>query len=459
MDLFNQRNITTKGKLDKVSDSFCLAKWTQTTIHLGLGHTHSCHHPRTHKISPDEILIDPSALHNTEYKKLMRKEMLNGNRPQECDYCWKIEDLNDQNQHSDRILKSSEDWSLPYFDEVISAGFEKNINPKYLEISFSNVCNFKCSYCMPSVSSQWMEEIERYGAYPTSGNFNNLDWVKKQDKFPIPVRNHNPYIEAFWKWFPDLIQDLHTFRITGGEPLLDKNTFKCLDYIIENPQPNLELSINSNFDIPSELFDKFLQKTNYISQHNLVKSLTVHTSCEAHGSAAEYIRFGLNYDNWKNNILKFINIVHNPNLGIMSTYNCLSVTTYHQFLKDVLQLKKCANDKKGHLSLDIPYLNHPYHQSIKILTDDFQPMFEQQINFCNDNIERQGLFGFNEIEVFKLKRVRSLFHNSINRDDFDSELNQKDFVKFIDEHDKRRNTNFLKTFPEMSKFYEYCKTL
>jgi hypothetical protein len=264
MDEFDQRNAKTIEKLNTISPSFCLAKWTQTTIHLGLGHTHSCHHPRTHKIPIEDLKIDPSTLHNTQYKKRIRQEMLDGVRPQECEYCWKVGDLNDEKQYSDRILKSSEDWSFMHFQEVIHAGSEKNINPKYLEISFSNVCNFKCSYCMPSVSSQWMEEIERFGPYPTSGNFNNLDWVKKQDKFPIPVREYNPYIEAFWKWFPDLITGLHTFRITGGEPLLDKNTFKCLDYIINNPQPNLELSINSNFDVPDELFNKFLEKSQII---------------------------------------------------------------------------------------------------------------------------------------------------------------------------------------------------
>jgi organic radical activating enzyme len=460
MDQFSKKNIATKEKLDRVSDTFCLAKWTQTTIHLGLGHTHSCHHPRTHKISVEDLKIDPSTLHNTTYKKQVRKEMLNGVRSHECEYCWKVEDLKDAEQHSDRILKSSADWSMLHFEEVLSAGYEKNINPKYLEISFSNVCNFKCSYCMPSVSSQWMEEIERHGAYPTSGNFNNLEWVKQQDKFPIPVRQYNPYVEAFWQWFPSLIKDLHTFRITGGEPLLDKNTFKCLDYIIENPQPNLELSINSNFDVPDELFDKFLQKVNFITENKLVKSFTAHTSCEAHGAAAEYIRFGLNYNRWKANVRKFIDNVSNPHLGIMSTYNCLSVTTYQDFLNDILSLKQQIKNKNGgYLSLDIPYLNHPYHQSIKILTDDFSSMISDQINFCKNNIEHRDNCGFNEIEIFKLLRVESLFLDSRKNRDFDFDLTRKDFYKFVDEHDRRRNTNFLKTFPKMSVFYQYCKSL
>ena len=38
----------------------CLVKWTQVTLHLQLGHTHSCHSPRTHGISKSEIKRNPS---------------------------------------------------------------------------------------------------------------------------------------------------------------------------------------------------------------------------------------------------------------------------------------------------------------------------------------------------------------------------------------------------------------
>ena len=74
-----------KAKLDSVGKGFCLAKWNQVTIHLGCGLTHSCHHAVPHKISESEIKRNPSALHNTLYKKKMRHEMLNGKRPKECD--------------------------------------------------------------------------------------------------------------------------------------------------------------------------------------------------------------------------------------------------------------------------------------------------------------------------------------------------------------------------------------
>ena len=63
----------TKAKLDEIGPGMCLAKWTQTTIHLQMGQTHSCHHPSTHKIPVAELKRNPSALHNTKFKKLKRK--------------------------------------------------------------------------------------------------------------------------------------------------------------------------------------------------------------------------------------------------------------------------------------------------------------------------------------------------------------------------------------------------
>ena len=82
-----------KRVIDTVSPSFCAAKWNNATIWLGSGTTASCHHPPAHKISIDEIKANSKALHNTKHKKLMRKQMLAGERPTECEYCWKIEDI------------------------------------------------------------------------------------------------------------------------------------------------------------------------------------------------------------------------------------------------------------------------------------------------------------------------------------------------------------------------------
>ena len=55
-DAFFNNVTDIKKKLNRVSSSLCLAKWSQVTIHLQNGHTHSCHHPGTHKVSLEELV-------------------------------------------------------------------------------------------------------------------------------------------------------------------------------------------------------------------------------------------------------------------------------------------------------------------------------------------------------------------------------------------------------------------
>ena len=438
-----------RDKLNAVGPGMCLAKWSQLTLHLQNGHNHSCHHPNTHLVPLEEIAQDPSALHNTNFKKLARKEMMTGSRPEECHYCWNVEDNTPQDRDdvfSDRVLKTSEPWSLALNDRVLELGYTGNINPSYLEVSFSHGCNFKCSYCSPHISSKWMEEIKQYGKYPTSRNYNDISHIELQGKMPIPEREENPYVDAFWAWWPNLYPGLHTFRITGGEPLMTKHTFRVLDYIIAHPNPTMELAINSNCVVEDKLFDRFIEKVKIIKETRAVRSVTLYTSCDAYGARAEYIRNGLDYNKWIANCSKILSDIPTLHFSIMSTYNALSVTSYVDFLIDVLDLKKKYRNDWREISIDIPYLDHPKWMNVGVLTNAFKPLIATQLRYMRSNQD-----GFRDHEIAKLERVQYLFQ------DTPDPIDQKDFVLFFDEHDRRRNTDFLATFPEMKDFYHYCK--
>jgi organic radical activating enzyme len=453
---------STKKQLDEVSSTFCVAKWKQVTMHLQNGMNHSCHHPKTHVVPISEIKFNPTALHNSEFKKQQRKLMLEGKRPEECDYCWRVEDSG-QGSISDRIYKSADQWALPFVKDIQSKPWDDDVDPSYVEVSFSSVCNFKCSYCAPHISSQWMEEIEKHGPYPTSNSFNNLDWIKSQNMMPIPNREENPYVDAFWEWWPTMYQNLQHFRITGGEPLLSKNTFLVLDYIIENPNPNLEVSINTNMNPPEGLFDKFIEKIKIIITEKKVKKFKLFTSAEAHGKQSEYIRFGMNYDKWLSNIHRVYKEIPEIEFTIMSTYNILSLTTYTKFLDDVLDIKRQYgkhNDSRNPMLLDIPYLRYPDHQAIFIMEPEMLSMLYDQVTHMYRNLEYKNWYGtankgFYEHEADKLKRIYNIVKNVEPNDWTNS--NRQDFVKFVDEHDLRRGTKFLETFPEFEGFYNRIK--
>jgi organic radical activating enzyme len=452
----------TRSKLNKVGCGMCLAKWTQVTMHLHNGMTHSCHHPTAHKIPLEEIALNPTALHNTMHKKLARKEMLEGGKPSECDYCWNIEENSDA--FSDRTYKSSEPWSAPYFEEITKGGWDKNYNPKYVEVAFSNACNFKCSYCSPMFSSKWAEEINQFGPYKTSTAFNNMELYKEQGTMPYLASQHNPYVEAFWKWWPSLYRDLHTFRITGGEPLLSKDTFKILDFIIETDTPNKKLSlcINSNLGVPEKLFNEFVNRIEKILDKELVHEFIIFTSCDTHGEQANYIRHGFDYKLFHERVDFLLDKFKTITIDIMSTYNALSVPGYKKLIEDVIILKERHHNPYRYwgssLLLDSSYLRWPNHQTVKILDKSWVKEIDEQAKLVDFHEQmRTGLdgYGFTDIEINKIKRIKDWLiaeedEESINK-------NRRDFYKFIREHDRRRNTDFVKTFPELEEFLAKCR--
>lgn len=462
-----------KKQLDVISPSMCVAKWHQVTIHLGNGTTHSCHHPRVHTIPLDELKDNPSALHNTNYKKQLRRQMLTGERPTECDYCWRVEDTPPSEDggelFSDRIVKSSEPWALPHLSQIQSMPWDTNVNPSYVEVDFDTTCNFKCAYCSPFYSTTWMQEIKKHGPYelPTL-NFNVIDRVENEG-LPILQSEYNPYIEAFWKWWPDAVRHMHTFRITGGEPLLSKNTFKVLDYLIENPQPQLEFNVNTNLGVPKEIIDKFIEKMSIIQENRCVKNFKCFTSNEAHGKKAEYIRFGLNYDYWLGNVDRILSEVPYSQVTLMSTYNLLSVTTFTDFLQDMFELKqkyvyKMKSDRGFNvpLSVDIPYLRFPPMLAAWILTENFLPYVEESVSFMYRNQQVSEWFalagcGFYEHEIHRMERLYFLIREQMGIDKPQNIEQRRNFAAYIDEYDKRRDTNFTEVFPEYEGFYYFCR--
>ena len=438
-----------KKKLGEISPSFCIAKWTSLTLHLESGLTHSCHHPVAHKIPLDELTKNPAALHNTSQKIKYREEMLMGKKPKECEYCWNIEALN-SNELSDRILKSSYSWSLPFLEKIKADPLSVNIKPTYLEVSFSHVCQMRCSYCSSNFSTKWEEDIK------TNGSYHREAGGKTTHTYP---EDSNPYIEAFWKWWPDIKGSLHTFRITGGEPLLSKNTFTVLESLVADPHPQMTFAINSNLCVPTPLVNKLIEHAQHFKYGENIKKFDLFTSIDAYGEKAEYIRNGFKHDLFWKHVDEILTRLPDTKLTFMSTFNALSITSYIELLEKIKEVNLRHKNPKRPLPilLDIAYLRHPDYQTVKILPPEYLPQMQKIVQYIEDNQWQKVPQGFNELQFVKAKRIyewmKEELPTSQKRD------RQKDFFKFFSQHDFRRSTDFLKTFPEMENFWTTCKNL
>lgn len=423
------------------------------------GTTHSCYLPPVHAIPVKEIKANPAALHNTSEKKDQRRKMLNGERPKGCHMCWDIEDLPGGDRISDRILRGSESWTKPYFDHIKSLPWDADVHPTYLELSFSPICNFKCSYCSPHVSTAWHSEIKEHGPYKLSQHeHQHTKYLRDMGLMPIEDEDNNPYIDAFWKWWPDAYKKLHTFRLTGGEPLLSKHTFRLLDWVRENPNPRLELDINSNLGIPEKVMDKFITAAEPIISGEKIRAFGLHTSLDNYGARAEYIRNGLNFDLYKKNLRSYLERIPNAQVSFMCTFNALSVDGFEEFLDFIIDLRREFQRPGRFINLDIPHLTGPEHFAVKILPSYYEDKIESLISKMEKQMgDDRASATFRPMEVEKLKRILEWMRTPT--EDSLRKRWQKDFYLFFSEHDRRRKTNFLATFPDMQEFWQYCQAL
>lgn len=442
--------------MNEISPTFCMAKWHHTTIYLQSGETHSCYHPAPHRIPLEEIQVDPGALHNTNQKKLERLEMLNGGKPKGCQYCWNIENLGEE-YISDRKERNSTIYTEKRFEQIKNGAWDQNINPQYIEISFGNECNFKCGYCHPKHSSSYYKEIKDHGPYTMVRNHrNDIDWFKVYEE------ETNPYVEAWWRWWPEVRKTLTILRITGGEPLLQQSTWKLLEDLEKNPLPELELNINSNFGVKPILIERLTDKINDLISNKKIKDFKIFTSMDTWGPQAEYIRTGLDLNVWEKNFDTYLTKTNLP-ITFMITFNILTVTNFKSLLKKFLEWRSKYNgldqNKWQRIRFDTPYLKEPIQYDINILPKDkFMPYMYDTLKFIQDNLDDYNRSKFSELEYEKFLRVVKYMESTEYSDDKLTE-GRKDFYNWFTEYDRRRQVNFHSTFPELVDFFNFCGTI
>ena len=436
------------------SPTFCFAKWYHANIYLQTGETHSCYHPAPHKIDVTEIQDNPSALHNTTQKKQERREMLEGKKPSGCQYCWNIECMG-SDYISDRHLRSTSICSEERINEVRFNPPDFDVSPEYVEISFGNECNFRCGYCHPKASSRYYNEIKQYGPYDMVKNHrNDIDWFK------IYEEDNNPYVEAFWKWWPELSKTLNILRITGGEPTIQKSTYKLFELLEKDPKSNLELDINSNLGGKEKQLKHFVDCVNSLLSQNKIKSFKLFSSVDTWGPRAEYIRDGLNLQVFENNLRYYLDNTTAP-ITFMITFNIFSVTTFDSLLKKILEWRKEYNTEDGErwqrIHFDTPYLKEPLQYDMNILPkNEYIPYMEKHLQFIKDNTDDNSRYKFSTIEYEKFRRVVDYMKTTVYEEEKLREGRQ-DFWKFFKEQDRRRGNNFEDAFPEMNSFFKLCK--
>lgn len=436
-----------KEYLDKLSNSFCGAKWYNATVWLGSGMTTSCHHPPAHKIDVEEVKRNPKALHNTSEKKEQRRQMQCGERPSGCEYCWKIEDMG-KDYISDRVYKSK-----IYSDKDLETAYNTpnnvDIDLQTLEIAFDRTCNFACSYCNPAFSSTWVKDLKQNGAYENLISDGRNHFTHTHDSAQLyKYGETNPYVEAFFQWWEsDLHKTLQELRITGGEPLMSADLWRLFDWFKDNnSNPNMRLAVNSNLGGKDDLIDRLITASHDIPNFHL------YTSCEAMGIQAEYIRDGLEWNQYIRNLNRVINEGNLAGLHMMCTINALCLESLTDFLDLTLKYKSQYGTDFPVFTLNI--VRFPSFQSPLVLPIGKKQEHSQRLRgWLEANQNNPLVHEMERNQVARLIDYLVSVERPHSETSFEMPKLHNDFKQFYSQYDVRRNKNFEQAFPDLAEWY------
>ena len=245
-------------------DNFCVLPWFGREISYTGTETHCCLLPRKYDITQ------------------IRKEMQEGGRPAACQKCWNLED---QGIRSDRQVKNE---TLDYYlDRDISFikqdAIKQGETIKMLKLLTSYTCNAMCVICNPSASSSW-----------------NVLAQKMNPLFPI---NHYQFVDIKRVKQQVDFRNLAALSLIGGEPLYEKNNLDLLEYVLEQGNDRVFLSIVTNGSV----------RLNSRWKHVLSKFQNINLSVSIDGTEKvfEYTRYPLLWKDLEINLEFFKNITEN----------------------------------------------------------------------------------------------------------------------------------------------------
>jgi hypothetical protein len=175
----------------------------------------------------------------------------------------------------------------------------------------------------------------------------------------------------------------------------------------------------------------------------------IYTSQESVGTAAEYIRDGLDYAAWQANVVRLLDA--GVTVHCMCTINALCLSTLPQHLNYLVELKNKYGRDKIIFTLNI--LRFPSFQSPLVLGTDLREQFKN--NLSQWVVQHKEHSYMHEHEINHTQRLIDYLDvvKTPHLEAFDMPKLLHDFRQFYQQYDVRRNKNFVTAFPELETWY------
>lgn len=373
----------------------------------------------------DEIeIID--LMNSDEFKK-MRTAMLNDEPYEACTRCYELEDRGMWTLRNSQNLVRGED-ALELIEDTQEDGTIEEFKLLYMDMRFSNLCNFKCRSCGPGCSNLWGdEELKRVGEEHFNTKFGRTNTLVTNNGDGNFMRKLKPYLK-----------DVQECYFAGGEILVTPEHYECLDHWIEQGlQDNVKLNYTTNMSIldykGKQLFDYWEQFPN----------VEVWASLDAMGEVAEVVRAGTKWDKVEHNLKQIRDNMPHVNLQITPTISIWNVFEYWKLFDYLYENDLVSKD----IAPRVNVLTYPDYANISILPDYIRmrliKKYKEYVKRYEDNEDMLEIMnGFRII-------VQTLYKGNEDKEKL------KKFFEDQQTVDRVRNENLLEVIPELVEVYEW----
>jgi pyruvate-formate lyase-activating enzyme len=358
--------------------------------------------------------------HNLPKKLADRELMLKGQWPQGgCEYCKKIEDAGGV---SDRLFHLNIPDMVPKeLDDAITT----TITPKVVEVYFDNVCNMSCIYCSNLYSSKIQQENVKFGRYEQDGLVIDNTHTRHPD--------FKAMTNKFWDWMELHYADINRLQVLGGEPFYQAEFDRCMEFLYNHKNVSLEFNVVSNLMIAPDKFKERIMQIRDLVAKRKIKRFDLTASIDCWGPEQEYIRYGLNLEQWRENF-EFLVSQKWITLNINQVISALSVPTIPELIKYVNQFRDSR--EIGHYLITV---NLPSYLNPDVFGCNFFD-FDSILSVMPEDTWQQR-----EIKQYMMGVKAQINSSSRNV----AEL--KKMKLYLDEIDRRRNLDWRTTFPWLVK--------
>lgn len=400
------------------TETACRLKWSWSTVYLTTGRTASCHRASWADLTEDNFMD----FHNLPPKIAARESMLRGEWPTGgCEYCRDVEELG---EFSDRMYQLMVPDAYP--PELDNDPTLTWVDPTMVEIFFQNTCHLSCIYCTERYSSTIERENLKYGKIPILG-----------DRGELPANNYEALVPLIWKWLEGNSSKLRRLHILGGEPLIQQDFDKLLDFLETHPNPNLELCVITSLMIKDKRLDDCIQKLKKLCAKRKIQKVDLAVSVDSWGPGQEYIRYGFDCDVIDKNIKR---LMAEPwlKIRILTTISSLSIPETPELWKKIKEWSTYGKIDWLIYSI-LPYKEH--------ILSPHAFDYSQWAQYLDPVHEEMQDKSFDE---YKAKHILKGIIGDLKNSSYSAKMHG-DLITYLDEIDRRRGLDWSKTFTWLTR--------